>query len=388
LPAAVPTVAIFGAYGATGGVVARRLAEWGGCRLVLAGRHRERADSLAAELGDAADGAQADVYDRPAVEALCAASDLVVNCAGPYGEVGDRVARVAMEHGCDYVDPGGYDVLGPAMADAEDELSARRLTSVSSAGWLPGLDIVFLRYVDDAARAALDSVDRVSLYSGDRNCWTRTGALDIVQWVAGSAEPGFFADGSWVARSTLLSPRIHSLPDPAGLSIVMPVFKAELERFARERGHSEVRAYQAMLAPSLLMVLGLVRVLGRLQPERCAFAVQAAMRRQWARRGPAGLVAVVIEGRLRGRRSQMRGVVREGRGYWTTGIVAATAAERILGGHATSTGSVPICDAFEAAGFMAALAERGIGFELDLDGRPYAADSVNGGAVAERRTRS
>src|SRR5436853_4275650 len=75
------TVAVYGASGYTGGLVAKALAARR-YQVVLGGRAPVKLDRLAAEVGAMAMTMPAALDDPDALEALCAGAAVVVNCAG------------------------------------------------------------------------------------------------------------------------------------------------------------------------------------------------------------------------------------------------------------------------------------------------------------------
>jgi short subunit dehydrogenase-like uncharacterized protein len=100
-----PRIVVIGATGFTGRLVARELT--GGAHpFVLTGRSADRLAALARSL----DGAETRVVDvtRPeTVEAALQAGDVVINCAGPFGDLGEPVVRACVRAGAHYLDTTG-----------------------------------------------------------------------------------------------------------------------------------------------------------------------------------------------------------------------------------------------------------------------------------------
>jgi short subunit dehydrogenase-like uncharacterized protein len=114
-------IAIFGATGFTGRLVAEELAR-GGVRALLAGRSEAGLKSLSEALGG---GHELRVGDPERPESLAKVFDgvrAVVNCAGPFSRLGEPVLRAAIEAGAHYLDTTGeqewmvraMERLGPA----------------------------------------------------------------------------------------------------------------------------------------------------------------------------------------------------------------------------------------------------------------------------------
>lgn len=97
-------IAVYGATGFTGKLVAAELARRG-ARAVLSGRNAAKLAAVAAPYGFEVRPAAAD--DAAALEAAFAGCAAVIACAGPFLDVGDPVVRAAIAAGCHYVDTTG-----------------------------------------------------------------------------------------------------------------------------------------------------------------------------------------------------------------------------------------------------------------------------------------
>ncbi|CAN5905553.1 saccharopine dehydrogenase NADP-binding domain-containing protein [soil metagenome] len=98
-------IVVVGATGYTGRLVAAELPA-AGMPYVLCGRDAGRLERVAAEVG----GAQtqvADVQDPRSLQRLVSAGDVVINCAGPFTELGEPVVRACVEAGAHYLDTTG-----------------------------------------------------------------------------------------------------------------------------------------------------------------------------------------------------------------------------------------------------------------------------------------
>jgi len=100
-----PIIAVYGATGHTGRLVARELLARDH-RIVLAGRSADGLRELAAELdaGDRVATRVAPLDDPAALRELAAGCAVLVHCAGPYSATGRPVAEAAVAAGCHYVD--------------------------------------------------------------------------------------------------------------------------------------------------------------------------------------------------------------------------------------------------------------------------------------------
>src|SRR5262245_25082603 len=102
---AAPSVAIIGATGYTGRLVAQALRDRA-IPFVLAGRNRDKLRGLAERLGGATQ-AVCDVTDPRTLDPLVAAARVVVSCAGPFTQLGEPVVAACAARGVHYLDTTG-----------------------------------------------------------------------------------------------------------------------------------------------------------------------------------------------------------------------------------------------------------------------------------------
>ena len=103
MPSTSRKIAVYGATGYTGRLVAAEL-ERRGFDVVLSGRDAERLRELAADVFPRAEIRPAAVDGRGALAAAFRGCDAVINCAGPFTPLGPPVVRAAIAAGCHYVD--------------------------------------------------------------------------------------------------------------------------------------------------------------------------------------------------------------------------------------------------------------------------------------------
>jgi short subunit dehydrogenase-like uncharacterized protein len=99
-------IALYGATGYTGRLVARELAATG-ADFVLAGRNRQKLDTLAAELGRDLPVAAVPVDDAEGLHSLFDGCSAVIACAGPFSLHGEPVLRAAVGSRTHYLDTTG-----------------------------------------------------------------------------------------------------------------------------------------------------------------------------------------------------------------------------------------------------------------------------------------
>lgn len=96
-------ITLFGATGYTGTRVAARL-EREGLPFRIAGRSVERLQSLSSQLSSRPDWIVADSADPQMIPALFNETTLLINCVGPFTDLGERVVRQAAVSGVHYID--------------------------------------------------------------------------------------------------------------------------------------------------------------------------------------------------------------------------------------------------------------------------------------------
>ncbi|RAJ66868.1 short subunit dehydrogenase-like uncharacterized protein [Streptomyces sp. Amel2xB2] len=122
-------VAVYGATGFVGGLVARHLARSApeGTRVALAGRSRAKLEAVRESLGERARGwplFTADAADRSALRELAESARVVVTTVGPYAEYGRTLVEVCAQAGTDYVDLCGEALFVRESIDAHHATAA------------------------------------------------------------------------------------------------------------------------------------------------------------------------------------------------------------------------------------------------------------------------
>jgi short subunit dehydrogenase-like uncharacterized protein len=118
-------IAVYGATGYTGRLVAAELAE-AGADFVISGRNAERLEALRADLGLEAPYVTARIDQPSSLRDLLSGCSTVINCAGPFVLIGEPVLRAAVETSTHYLDTSGeqpwmklaFERYGPGAADA------------------------------------------------------------------------------------------------------------------------------------------------------------------------------------------------------------------------------------------------------------------------------
>lgn len=124
-------VLLYGATGFSGELIARELADE--CRLVLAGRDADRLHDLADELD--AEYRTFTLDSRKDVRNGLRDMDVVLNAAGPFAYTAERLAKVALEVGCHYVDINGEADVYQRLDDLSLHAAQRDCVMVCGGGF-------------------------------------------------------------------------------------------------------------------------------------------------------------------------------------------------------------------------------------------------------------
>jgi short subunit dehydrogenase-like uncharacterized protein len=133
-------IVLFGATGYTGELTARALVDRG-ARPVLAGRTREKLESLAGELGSELETEVADVADPAGVRALVGPGDVLVTTVGPFARFGAPAVEAAIEAGATYIDSTGEPPFIRRVFEqwgARAESAGAVLLTAMGYDWVPG----------------------------------------------------------------------------------------------------------------------------------------------------------------------------------------------------------------------------------------------------------
>ena len=155
-PPVTDQLLIYGSYGYTGALVARRAVE-AGLSPVLAGRRAEPVERQAADLG--CDHRVFSLEHRDVIESHVADADAVLNCAGPFSRTAEPVYEACLRAGTDYLDIAGeIDVL-EAIAERDREAEHAGVTLFPATGF----DVVPTDCLAAHLHVQLPSADRLVL---------------------------------------------------------------------------------------------------------------------------------------------------------------------------------------------------------------------------------
>jgi uncharacterized protein YbjT (DUF2867 family) len=333
-----PRIAIYGATGHTGRLVAAELLARGQ-DLVLAGRNADALKALAEELGAPAHVAPLD--DPAALRALVEDATVLIHCAGPFSVTGEPVASAAAEAGCHYVDHAVEVHHVKHMFDAYPATARRTgavmVPSVSFYGGLGDL-------LAGAVAGGLSGVDRVIVGYAVTGWRLTAGARATATQLFAETERVTYTDGA--LHVGYVEPRnvVFPFPPPLGpRAMIAPVPFPEAVTVPR---HVAARQVEAQLTAHTFTEDGVFT------GEHVDLATRA---------GTDFTIAVQA---IPGGAGQL-----SGRDLWRAGALASVeAALRLARGEGPAGGGVySAAEAFQAGEFLRAL--EGLGaFTLALEG--------------------
>jgi len=226
-------ILILGGYGLTGTHLSRLLLAHTNADIVIAGRSRQKAESLVADLRQSftqerVGAACVDVEDIDSVRRALAGIDLVL-LATSFARHCSVVAKAAVEMNVDYLDvlysPEKLEILN-ALAP---EVERRGLCFVTEAGFHPGLPLALVRYMacqfDNLDEAIVSSVIRMKI---DPELEMPESIYDLV--AAFRQKPLVFRDGRWFTSwlSWIWPYRRIRFASPFGTRSCVPFFMPEM----------------------------------------------------------------------------------------------------------------------------------------------------------------
>ncbi|WP_179404976.1 saccharopine dehydrogenase NADP-binding domain-containing protein [Burkholderia guangdongensis] len=377
-----PRILILGGYGRVGQEVARYLLKATDAKLVLSSRTPRPVPHWMAPASRArADITMLDVFDHHALLAECMRASLVINCVGPSGIVGDRVAVACKQARVPLVDAGGYDPLLRSLEQAEEN-DPTPVPLVINVGLLPGLSGLFPQWLLDV-RGNKQAVDELDVCYVGRDAWTYHSAWDIVSSLGGfGVDRGCcYLSGREIVRVPMRkATRRIAFPDPIGKVSAMLIHAEEIARLAQQRRINTVRVYGANIGPRATLVCMLAKIL-RLHrsPERIATGARwlaRASARDMRTLEPA--YGIHVDLRYRDGSSDSATLTLADT-YRATGTVIGITAHMLLEGHGPGPGVFLLHDAVQSDRFMQCLRKEGL---LEIHPRPETAGMILKGVTA------
>ena len=361
-------IAVYGATGYTGALVARELRRRG-LDVVLSGRDPAKLARLADQLGGDVPTRAVELDDRDGLRHLLGDCAVVVDCAGPFVELGEPVVRAAVETGTHYLDTTGeQSYVQLVHARFGDAARAAEVAVVPAMGfdYVPGDLIACL-----AARG-VEPLRNLTIAYATRDVRPTRGTTRTA--IGQAADGGqVWEEGGW-RRAPLRVPRASfPFPAPFGRQPVMRYPSGEVAlvpRHVRTRRLTTVMTVETLvgsrraapLVPLLVPAFALalrtpLRRLVDAAVDRLAEGPPEALRQ--AARFVVVAVAEGEDGRVRA------GAVHGSDVYGLTAVTVAEGAARLQAGAHEAVGVLAPASAFPAEELLDALAPAGVSWSLD-----------------------
>ncbi|ESA36655.1 saccharopine dehydrogenase [Leptolyngbya sp. Heron Island J] len=362
------TIGVIGAYGQTGVVVVSELLKRTDCTLLIGGRDTQKVHHLVQVMGERVTGKVIDIDDRETLSEFCASCAIVVNCAGPSYAILDKVAQVAKEYNCHYVDPGGYEYVLEQLQPDQTEIVDKKLSFLLSAGWMPGLLEIFPMYVEACAVQYFDELNSLDIYYGDPSAWSIAGALDQVDFIQrySHKSTGIFSHGEWQPKSFLSAAPTVALPKPLGKQRVFLQAFPEIKQFAAQRDfYQRIGSYVGLVSTNTILTSLYIKLFMKNRPLLAARRLQAAYKNDFERsQRIGGFIIAMIDGTKDRQSQQVIGTLFEKMHYWITGLVPAIAVEMLLKDQITKRGCHYLHEVVDPHYFMSELFKAGVQYDI------------------------
>jgi short subunit dehydrogenase-like uncharacterized protein len=363
-------VAIYGATGFTGGLIAQELKRRG-ADFLIAGRDRSKLEALSEDLGGVPFVAVS-VDDPAGLREMLEPSSVVVACAGPFGLHGESVVAAAADTGTHYLDTTGEQGF---MRMVFDRYGARAVETgaalVSGMGfdYLPGDLIAAL--TADGMGPLEEIVVAYCVHGFEPTHGTALSGLEIMRdgdvvWLDGDWRPApRSADGG---RWRFPEPigELRMLRYPAGEQVTVP----------RHVETARVRTLlNGMVVPPRLMPLAVISspLLGLAMRTPLRRAMGSLVQRLPAAPSEQTRKAsrFTISCEARGAAGTRRGTVRGSDVYGLTAASLSRGALLCADPGYERSGALAPAQAFDPASFLSALADFGV--SVDVEPLPAAA---------------
>jgi short subunit dehydrogenase-like uncharacterized protein len=374
-PAGGP-VAVYGATGYTGRLVAAELARRG-AELVLAGRNATKLAALAAEMGAGARTAAVSLDDPGGLRELLEPCAAVIACAGPFTVHGEPVLAAAADTGTHYLDTTGEQEFIARVFERygeRGERSGAALVSGMGFDYVPGDMIAAL------TAAGMMALDEIVIAYSVRGFGMSRGTMRSALRIAAGGDVEY-RDGAWRPSSGGVGRGTWQFPPPVGTQRMIHYPSGEQITVPR---HVDVGTVSTMFSASTVMQSD------RLAPAASGLMpfARLAMRTPLRRAGDA-LIGRLPEGPGEGARKKSRFMIvcearapggRRRRGtitgsdvYGLTAFVIVHAALLAAAPGYGGRGALAPSQAFDPRDFLSALGEFGVDHEVEPLPEPAAA---------------
>ncbi len=233
-------IVIYGASGHTGSLIAEALTKHE-LEYAMAGRNLDRLKAAAA--GQCDDLRCAAASDHDALVAIFEDADVVVNCAGPFGLIGEGIVRAALAADCHYIDTTGeQDYVRSVYEHFESAARTAGRVVVNACAF----EVALGDWAAHAAASALDAsiADSISIaYAVENMQPTKGTQLSILDAMG---KPGYrWEDDRWVPVSPGAERLEVEYPEPFGPRVALSFPSPEVITVPR---HSPARRVQTFMS--------------------------------------------------------------------------------------------------------------------------------------------
>jgi short subunit dehydrogenase-like uncharacterized protein len=357
-------IAIYGASGFTGGLIARELKELG-ADFLLAGRDARKLEPLSAELGGVPFKA-VPVDDPDELREMLEPCSVVVACAGPFSLHGEPVVAAAADTGTHYLDTTGEQPFMRMVFDRYGERAAETgaaLVSGMGFDYLPG-DMIAALTAD-----GMGSLEEIVLaYCVHGFAPTHGTALSGLEIMRGGDV--VWSDGDWRPAPLSADGGRWRFPDPIGEQRMLRYPAGEQVTVPRHVETARVRTLlNGMVVPPRLMPLAVASspLLGLAMRTPLRSAMGALIRRLPAAPSEEDRkkARFTISCEARSKSGARRGIVRGGDVYGLTAVSLAHGALLCADPGYDRNGALAPAQAFDPTSFFAALADFGVSAEVE-----------------------
>lgn len=189
----------------------------------LGGRSKERMQKAVSEIAYKENMhisySEVDICDEAQLDEFCKTCDVIVNCAGPFSLIGDKVIKACIKNGKHCVDASGDESFIRQLTKQDLEAKERKLCCLVSAGINPGLSEIIPAYV---MGEKFDKTDELNIFFMGKGELSLNATYDIVKAIISGTDQGAtYSDKGKVAIANDFI-RNYSFPEPAGNYLTYP----------------------------------------------------------------------------------------------------------------------------------------------------------------------
>ncbi len=338
-------ITVFGATGYTGRLVVKELVARG-ARPLLAGRNPQKLASLAREHGGLATFV-ADVAQQESLAAMAEKSRVIVNCVGPFVDLGQPVVEAAVGAGAHYLDTTGEQPFIRAVQGLDTKAREARVAVVPAHAFEIALAdcgaAILARGYSDIA--SLDVIYATRFHASQG---TKRTVLRML-----GAEGFGYEEGRLVSQPPARYRRSVELPEGWGAMEALSFPSAEILTIPRHVRTRAVRVYLALpglAARGIAWSMPLVRVLAKTPLVRVAeraLGTDTSGPEPGVRAQDRFLILLEIRGVRRGQALREALAISGRDPYGITAAVAAQGALRMLADDYDRRGVLAPAQAFE-----------------------------------------